>query len=95
LNNLLRELSPVSGDQLAKEYERRYGLKANTVKVRLLKEISQYLSSGIYDTKVKSITDKQFERLSGQLAAPWYYTSECGVAIQKTRRKAISKIHVY
>lgn len=91
LNDLLRELSPVSGDQLAKEYEQRYGLKANTVKVRLLKEISQYLSSGIYDTKVKSITDKQFERLSGQLEAPWYYTSDVELLFKRRVGKLYQK----
>jgi hypothetical protein len=91
LNDLFRELSPVSGEKLAREYELRYGMKANTVKVRLLKEISQYLSSGIYDTKIRSISDKQFERLSGQLDAPWYYTTDVELLFKRRVGKFYKK----
>lgn len=76
LQDLLKELSPISGEKLAQEYERRYGLKANTVKVRLLKEISPYLRNGVYDLQTRSITDKQIEGISKKLTKPWYMVED-------------------
>lgn len=76
LQDLLKELSPISGEKLAQEYERRYGLKANTVKVRLLKEISPYLRNGVYDLQTRSITDKQIEGISKKFTKPWYMVED-------------------
>lgn len=72
IKQLLNELSPASADELANAYEQRYGLKASTVKARLLKEISQYVRNGIYDTQTRTLTEKQFTALSAKLQAPWY-----------------------
>ena len=72
LLNLLKEFSPISGDRLAQEYERRYGLKATTVKTQLLKEISPYLRNGVYDLQTRSITDKQIQAIAKKLTKPWY-----------------------
>lgn len=76
LLSLMKELAPVSGEVLCKEYERRYGLKAITVKLTLMKSISRYLQDGEYDMSTKMLTDAQCNRLKKQLSNDWYFTTE-------------------
>ncbi len=73
LQELLTELSPVTGAQLAQEYEYRYGMKVATVRAKLLKEVAQYQCNGVYSKQAKVLTDKQFEKLQKRLTRPWYY----------------------
>lgn len=89
LKSLLNEMSPVSADVLAREYEQRYGMKSNTVKVRLLKEVSQYARDGIYDTKTRVLTDKQALAISSKLKSSWYFTEE----VEKIFKSHIKKLY--
>lgn len=76
LQELLMELSPVTGTQLAQEYEYRYGMKIATVRAKLLKEVAQYQCNGFYSKQAKVLTDKQFEKIKKRLTRLWYFKSE-------------------
>lgn len=84
---LLAELSPISGEGLANAYHQRYGLKSSTVKVRLLKEVSQYVRNGVYDMRTRVFTEKQLAALSSKLTNPWYFTADVERIFQRHIKK--------
>ena len=55
---LMREMTPVSGADLAAEYERRYGVLARVVLV-WLKDFALYRSNGLYSADSVELTDEQ------------------------------------
>lgn len=91
LLKLLGECSPITGDNLANEYERLYGLKKNTLKTKYFKQIVQYQSGGVYDIKTKAITDKQFSKLSGQLKEEWYFSEKVEILFKRRVGKLYDK----
>lgn len=73
---LMREMSPVSGDDLAEAYQARYGLRASTVKMNYLRLLSKFNIYGVYDAKARPLSSKQFERLKRSLRRKWYFKEE-------------------
>lgn len=59
---LMREMSPVSGADLAAEYERRYGVAAQVVIV-WLGDFTLYRSNGLYSVADVKLTDEQQDYL--------------------------------
>ncbi|MFH5837372.1 hypothetical protein ACHAL6_15025 [Proteiniclasticum sp. C24MP] len=89
LIDLLKKSSPISGNDLVQKYEQIYGMKVNSTRNTLLPEVSHFLRDGMYDTTTRSLTDKQFEKLSNELSNPWYFTYE----VEKLFKRKVGKLY--
>lgn len=76
LKSLLRELSPIPANQLAKEYEQRYGINATTARRKFFPSISQYLQGGKYNMKARLLTPRQQSRLRKAMPGMWYLVDD-------------------
>lgn len=64
---IIKELSPCSGDEIAIEYQERYGVNVNTVKSSYLRDFQAYRKDGRYEYRDTKLTDQQLESLRGLL----------------------------
>lgn len=72
--DLIRELGPIDGRQLAGAYEERYGVAAPTVQGSFLKEFAAYETDGVYAIEDVELTGPQRDFL-GALLRGRPYTS--------------------
>ena len=81
LHKLIGEMSPVRANDLAEEYERRYGVGAATVKSSFLKDFRQYLVNGRYEMSFDSFTEGEAnfmqETLHGRAYIPLEFVRHC------------------
>ena len=56
---LIEEMSPVQANELAEEYERRYGVRSATVKSSFLKDFRQYRVNGRYELYAGALTAEE------------------------------------
>lgn len=64
---LIGEIGPVSGHDLAAEYANRYAMDPFSVEMNQLKEVSSYLSNGMYSFGAEFLPDERMSVLRGIL----------------------------
>lgn len=76
VRELLYQLAPISNDELAREYEIRYGVKKETVLANFFKEIDIYLHDGIFDVEQTELDDNEYRTLKESLTDDFYMWDE-------------------
>ena len=76
VEELLFQLAPVSNDDLATEYEERYGVRTDTVLANFFTKIDVYLHDGIYDVEQKELLDEKFSMMKYRLKEDFYLWEE-------------------
>lgn len=64
--------APISLNDLADEYEIKYGVKAGTAAANLFRGIDKYLVNGVYTIDQKSLPPEQHNRMLEVLTEDFY-----------------------
>ncbi len=84
VKELLYQLAPISKEDLAMEYEVRYGVKKETVLANFLGEIDVYLNNGIFDVAQPELSISEFKQLEDLLVDDIYMWGEIVGLYEKT-----------
>ncbi|MDR1774630.1 MAG: hypothetical protein LBR30_07190, partial [Clostridioides sp.] len=80
---LLKELAPIEIFNFTKEYEERYGVRAETVQANYLGCVEKYYNDGILDAEHSEMTSSQIEILKANLSKDIYTIKEVSEIIQR------------
>lgn len=84
VRELLYQMTPISKDDLAMEYEVRYGVKKETVLANFFGEIDVYLNNGIFDVAQPELSLSEFKQLGALLVDDIYMWGEIIGLYEKT-----------
>lgn len=84
VRELLYQLAPISKEDLAMEYEVRYGVKKETVLANFFAEIDVYLNNGIFDVAQPELSISEFKQLETLLVDDVYMWDEIVGLYEKT-----------
>lgn len=73
---LLLSLSPISNDDLAKEYESEYGVVASTVLANYVKKFDEYLYNGMYKINFPTLPNDIAQKFKQILVNDFYLLSD-------------------
>ncbi|MBQ3489970.1 MAG: hypothetical protein IJA86_05220 [Clostridia bacterium] len=73
---LLKQLSPITSEEFAKEYEELYGAKASTLIGTHLPQFNRYFYDGVYRVDSENLPQEQFDRMKEVLSADYYSVND-------------------
>ena len=88
LLDLLIEMSPVSKEDFALEYSRKYGVSIQTVKANYLKLLVEYEQQDIYNADTPIIEKEVLKNLKGILTEQFYFKKDIYLRYEKRFGKA-------
>lgn len=73
---VLLQTAPISSQEFAKEYERIYGVKSETVLANYTRYIDEYYHDGIYTIDYEALSGEEFNKMKASLDKDIYTISE-------------------
>lgn len=76
VEDLLLQMAPISNIDLAKEYEKMYGVRSETVLANFFKPIDIYYHNGLFDIEQQDLCDNDFNTMKEVLTEDVYIWDE-------------------